>query len=138
MRELLQVYCESLVELCNRAGEDDRAGRRVFLYDREAILRGKGPHGGEIRGIGTVPLSGRPLSSVATFENWITGGTETEAGLLLPDVWAASDNVNDRNATTKPMRSFIGILMVRQVSTKANSVAEEDTLHALLVYSEKE
>ena len=54
MLEGLQVHLERIVELGNRAGEDDGPARRVFLDDRKAVGVGELPDKGDIGRVGAV------------------------------------------------------------------------------------
>ena len=49
--ESLRVYLERIIELGNRAGEDDCAARRVFLDDSQTVSAGKLP---DFRDVGRI------------------------------------------------------------------------------------
>jgi hypothetical protein len=55
--ESLKVYLERIIELGNRAGEDDCTARRVFLDDSQTASAGKLPDFRDVGWIGSVLLS---------------------------------------------------------------------------------
>ena len=55
--ESLKVHLERIIELGNRAGEDDCTDRQVFLDDSQTVSAGKLPDFRDVGGIGSVLLS---------------------------------------------------------------------------------
>ena len=64
--EGLQVHLERVVELGNRAGEDDGPARRVLLDDSETVGVGELPDHGDVGGIGAKLLRELLAAQVTT------------------------------------------------------------------------
>ena len=81
---LLDVLAARLVVACGDALVFTALLKLVaqsFSDERFGMMSGISQVSGYVGGvIATTPLSGLPASSVAMFENWITGGTWVEAG----------------------------------------------------------